>query len=136
MSAPANPATSTGIAPVPAVPDTATAPDEPTVHALHASLVRPVLYLGVDRMVIVLEATAVFALVLGLGVHVATVALALGIVVVLHPALVWLTARDPQAVDVYLRSRVYDDFYAPHESLARARAKRARAPKRAVPGRR
>lgn len=102
-------------------------------HPVHASLVRPVLYLGVDRMVIVLESTAIFALILGLGVHVLTVAMALGIALVVHPVLVGLTARDPQAIDIYLRSRSYDDFFGPHESLARATARAPRAPRPAVP---
>ena len=31
----------------------------------------------------------------------------------------WLTAKDPMVVEVYIRSRAYRDFYAPHATVQR-----------------
>jgi len=93
---------------------------------VHPSLVRPVLYLGVERPVIALEATLCAALLFGVGPTALTIACLAVVVVVVHPVAVWLTARDPQAVELYLRSRAYADFYAPlalpHAPMPRPRA--------------
>lgn len=93
-----------------------------TEHPLHVSLVRPILYFGVERPVIAFEATLVAGLVFSVGPHLATLLIAAIVVLVLHPTMVWLTARDPQITEVYLRSRAYADYYAPHASLASRRA--------------
>lgn len=88
-----------------------------TEHQIHLSLVRPTLYLGVERPVIALEGTLCLALVFGIGLSWATAALVALIVVGLHPVLVWLTTRDAQMSEVAVRSRAYADFYAPHAAL-------------------
>lgn len=94
---------------------------------LHASLVRPMLYFGVERQVIAVEATLVAALLFGVGPHLATLVVAAVVLLAVHPAMVWLTARDPQVTEVFLRSRTYADYYAPHGAVgARARAPRVR----------
>lgn len=94
---------------------------------LHASLVRPMLYFGVERQVIAVEATLVAALLFGVGPHLATLVVAAVVLLAVHPAMVWLTARDPQATEVFLRSRGYADYYAPHAAVsARARSPRVR----------
>jgi type IV secretory pathway TrbD component len=81
--------------------------------AIHPSLVRPVLYLGVERPVIALEATFCAALLFGVGPNALTFLCVAVVVTVTHPVAVWLTARDPQAVELYLRSRAYADFHTP-----------------------
>lgn len=84
-----------------------------TDHAVHQALVRPVLYLGVERPVIALEATLCAALVFGIGPSTLSIACVAAVVLVAHPVAVWLTSRDAQIVELYLRSRAYADFYAP-----------------------
>lgn len=91
--------------------------ERPTEHPIHPSLVRPVLYLGVERPVIGLEATLCFALVLGAGPSLATLGVAAVVMLVVHPVMAWLTAKDPLATEVAVRSRAYADFYAPHAAL-------------------
>src|SRR4051812_33416090 len=99
----------------------------PHEHPLHASLVRPIHYFGVERQVIAVEATLVASLLFGVGPQLATLVVAAVVLLVLHPTMVWLTARDAQAVEVYLRSRAYADYYAPHTSVTtRRRSPRVR----------
>lgn len=93
------------------------------VHSVHGSLVRPTLTLGVERHVAALEFTLCLTLLLGVGVRLPTICLVAVVVLLIHPTLVWLTARDPLATQVYVRSRGYADYYAPHVSVhASARA--------------
>ncbi|MDQ6829364.1 MAG: VirB3 family type IV secretion system protein [Gemmatimonadota bacterium] len=89
----------------------------PYAAPIHPSLVRPLLYMGVERHVIALEATIGLALVVGVGIHLITLALLAAVILAVHPALVWVTARDPLASEIFLRSRGYADFYAPHASI-------------------
>ena len=97
--------------------------------AVHPALVRPVLHLGVERPVIALEATVCAALLFGVGPNPLTITCVVVVALVVHPVGVWLTARDEQAVELYLRSRSYADFYAP---LATAHASHPR-PRASVP---
>jgi type IV secretory pathway TrbD component len=76
------------------------------------------LYLGVERTVIALEATLCLALVCGAGPRLPTFVICAFVVLALHPTMVWLTAMDPIASEVYVRSRTYQDFYAPHPTAA------------------
>ena len=93
-------------------------PVAPAAHAIRQSLVRPMLYLGVERTVIALEATLCLALVCGAGPRLPTFLICAFVLLVLHPTMVWLTAKDPIASEVYLRSRAYQDFYSPHPTAA------------------
>ena len=102
--------------------DTAVVGQAPREHALHASLVRPIHYFGVERQVIAIEATLVAALLFGVGPHLATLLVAALVLLVVHPTMAWLTARDPQVAEVFLRSRAYADYYAPHASASARRA--------------
>lgn len=97
--------------------------------AVHPSLVRPVLYLGVERPVIAIEATLCATLVLGVGPSMLSLACLAAVVMVMHPVAVWITSRDALAVELYLRSRAYADYYAP---LAAAYAA-GRRPNASVP---
>jgi type IV secretory pathway TrbD component len=97
-------------------------------HVLHVSLVRPVLYFGVERLVIAFEATLIAGLIFSVGPHLLTVLIAAIVVLVLHPTMAWLTTRDPQITEIYMRSRAYADYYAPHVAVAsRRRTPRVRA---------
>ena len=98
-------------------------PDEVRVteHTVHVSLVRPVLYFGVERPVIAFEGTLVAGLLFSVGPHFVTLLVAAVVFVILHPTMVWLTTRDPQVTEVFLRSRGYADYYAPHAAIASSR---------------
>jgi type IV secretory pathway TrbD component len=77
------------------------------------------LYLGVERTVIAVEATLCLALVCGAGPRLPTFAVCSFVVLALHPTMAWLTAKDPSVLEIYLRSRAYRDFYAPHAPVLR-----------------
>jgi type IV secretory pathway TrbD component len=81
---------------------------------VHASLVRPQRYLGVERVVLGLEATLCVAVLTTGGLTIASLVVVALVVFTVHPVMVWVTAKDPQATEVYVRSRRYADFYAPH----------------------
>lgn len=103
------------------------------LHPIHGSLVRPTLTLGVERHVAALEFTLCIALVLGIGLSVPTLCLVAFVVVAIHPTLVWVTAKDPLATEVYVRSRAYADYYAPHASANAALRGRVPRPRPSIP---
>ena len=89
------------------------APAGPEVHVLHASLVRPILFAGVEPRAAALEALTAGLLLFGVGFHVATVALAVFYLTVVHGVMVWVAKQDPQMSQLYLRSLAARDFYHP-----------------------
>lgn len=91
-------------------------------HTIHASLYRPVLFAGAEPGVVVLEVTTAFALVFGVGLHVATVLLAAFYLIVVHGLMVWIARQDPYMTSLYVRSLGASDFYSPHGSLTSASA--------------
>lgn len=95
------------------------------VHVIHSSLVRPMLFAGVEPAVAVLEVTAVFGLLFVVGVHAVTVLLALLYVTVVHSVMAWIARQEPQATILYVRSLGTRDFYA---ALAGIRARPTRTP--------
>lgn len=80
---------------------------------VHPSLHRPVLFAGVEPAVAILEVTVAFALVFGIGIHLATIALAAVWLTVVHGLMVWVAKQDPQMIALYVRSLRARDFYAP-----------------------
>ena len=91
--------------------------DRPESHPIHASLCRPVLFAGAEPAAVILEVTTAFALVFGVGLHVATLLLAVFYLTVVHGVMVWIARQDPQMSALYLRSLGARDFYAPHAGL-------------------
>jgi type IV secretory pathway TrbD component len=93
---------------------------------VHPSLHRPVLFVGVEPAVAALEIAMAFALVFGVGLHLATVALAAMWLTVVHGLMTWIAKQDPQMIALYLRSLRARDFYvatAPvHQAAAPIRA--------------
>ena len=85
-------------------------------HVIHASLYRPVLFAGAEPAVIVLELSTAFALVFGIGLHVATVLLAVFYLTAVHSAMVWVAKQDPHMTALYVRSLSARDFYPAHGS--------------------
>ena len=86
-------------------------------HVIHASLYRPVLFAGAEPAVVVLEMTTAFALVFGIGLHVATLLLAVFYVTVVHSVMVWVAKQDAHMTALYVRSLSARDFYPPHTGL-------------------
>lgn len=105
------------------------ASDMAAAHPIRQSLVRPMLYAGVERVVIALEATMCLGLLFGAGPKLPTLGVCAAIVLVLHPTMAWLTAKDSLATEIYVRSRAYRDFYAPQPTARRA----GRSPRPSVP---
>ena len=90
---------------------------QPERHPIHASLYRPVLFAGAEPAAVILEVTVAFALVFGIGLHVATVLLAAFYLTVVHGVMVWIAKQDPQMSALYVRSLGARDFYAPHAGV-------------------
>ena len=78
---------------------------------VHASLVRPVLLGGAERELVLVNTITVLALVLGLGPHPASLALAALLATVGHSALVLAARFDAQMFRVYARHVRFQPFY-------------------------
>jgi type IV secretory pathway TrbD component len=89
-------------------------------HVMHASLYRPVLIAGAEPAVVVLEMSTAFALVFGVGLHVATVLLAVFYLTVVHSVMVWIAKQDPHMTMLYVRSLGARDFYPSHSAVLTA----------------
>lgn len=85
----------------------------PEAHVIHASLHRPVLLAGVERGLVIVEATLVTALVVMGGLDWRTLSVAALLALVLHPAMAWATRADAGIAEVYVRSLGAQDFYPP-----------------------
>ena len=89
-------------------------------HVIHASLYRPVLIAGAEPAVVVLEFSTAFALVFGVGLHVATVLLAVFYLTVVHSVMVWIAKQDPHMTALYVRSLGTRDYYPAHSAALTA----------------
>lgn len=103
--------------------------DGRTPHAIHASLIRPVLFAGAEPAVVIVETTTAFALIFVVGFHLVTVALAAFWLIVVHGVMVWVAKQDPQMVELYTRSLFGRDYYVP---LAKAHVP-TRPPRPSIP---
>ena len=98
---------------------------------IHSALHRPVLMAGVDRGLVIIEATLVTALVVMGGLDWRTLSVAAVLILVLHPTMAWATRTDSMIAEVYVRSLGAQDFYPPVASgRARPAAVRAAIPPR------
>jgi len=82
-------------------------------HAIHLSLLRPVLIAGVEPEIAGVEAAITFALLFLVGLHVATILVAAFYLLVVHSIMAWVARQDPVMVRLYLRSLTARDFYPP-----------------------
>ena len=78
---------------------------------VHASLVTPILIAGVERRFAILEGGLLAVLLLAIGFHVQTVALAALLLFIVHPLLKKAARRDAQGFDLYVRSLRFQSFY-------------------------
>ena len=86
-------------------------------HTVHTSLFRPVLFAGAEPAAVVVEGLAAGGLLLGVGFHVATIALAIFYVTVVHAVMVRLASGDPEISQLYIRSLSGRDYYPAHARL-------------------
>ena len=87
------------------------------LHVIHSSLYRPVLFAGAEPGVIILEIATSFALVFGVGIHVATLALAAFYLTAIHSLMVSIAKDEPQMIALYVRGLASQDFYFPHSGI-------------------
>ena len=99
------------------------------LHVIHASLHRPVLFAGAEPGVIILEIATSFALIFGVGIHVATVALAAFYLTAIHSLMVSIAKDEPQMIALYVRGLASHDFYFPHTGIHRSPV----TPKQSIP---
>ena len=100
------------------------------LHVIHASLYRPVLFAGAEPGVVILEIATAFALVFGVGIHVATLALAAFYLTALHSLMVSIAKDEPQMISLYARSLAGHDFYFAHAGIQASPV----VPKPSIPG--
>jgi type IV secretory pathway TrbD component len=86
-------------------------------HVIHPSLYRPVLFAGAEPGVVILEIATSFALVFGVGIHVATIALAAFYLTALHSLMISIAKEEPQMIALYVRSLASHDFYFAHTGI-------------------
>lgn len=91
---------------------------------IHKALYRPAFFLGVPRVLVVLEGTFLLAFVMGAGLSLRTVVAVVVGVMVVHPGMVYAFAQDSAAMQVFLRSFALRRFYSAQPAM--------RAPKVAV----
>src|SRR2546422_5699045 len=94
----------------------------PTTHVIHASLVRPALYAGVEPAVVMVEASVAFALVFVVGFHLVTLLLAFFWLTAVHSTTVWVAKQDAQMSTLYVRSLFAQDYYPAHAGVQAAPA--------------
>jgi type IV secretory pathway TrbD component len=78
---------------------------------IHQSLVNPILIAGMERGPAITLLTAIVTLILGPGLHVYTLALAAGLLIVGPYVLAKLANYDPQFEAIMIRYAVYDHVY-------------------------
>jgi type IV secretion system protein TrbD len=78
---------------------------------VHVALITPILIAGVERRFAILEGGLLAVLLLAIGIHLQTVALAALVLFVLHPLLQKAAKRDAQGFDLYVRSLRFQSFY-------------------------
>jgi type IV secretion system protein VirB3 len=78
---------------------------------VHRSLIRPILLAGAERRLVMINATLITTLVLGVGLFPVTVISALLLATLGHWCLVQAANSDPMMTAIYLRHLRYDDVY-------------------------
>ncbi len=78
---------------------------------IHASLTRPLLLAGAERELVLMNGTAIAALIFGVGFHWASVTMAIVFATVGHWALTRVAKHDPQMSRIYIRHVRYQEYY-------------------------
>lgn len=92
---------------------------------VHPSLIRPILWMGVERKLVALNLFLVVVLLVTFDFRLVGCLIAAGFGLAFHSLSLWLTKQDPYLVEKYVRSRYYADFY-PARAARTAAAPRVR----------
>jgi type IV secretory pathway TrbD component len=84
---------------------------------IHASLTRSLLLAGAERELVLMNGTAIAALIFGVGFHWASVTVALVFATVGHWALTRVAKHDPQMSRIYIRHVRYQEYYPARASV-------------------
>ena len=79
--------------------------------AIHMSLTRPLLLAGAERELVLVNGTAIAALIFGVGFHWASVTVAVLLATAGHWALTRAAKHDPQLSRIYVRHVRYQEYY-------------------------
>ena len=85
--------------------------DAPRRMPIHLSLTRPLLLAGAERELVLVNGTAIAALVFGVGFHWASVTVAVLLATVGHWALTRAAKHDAQMSRIYVRHVRYQEYY-------------------------
>ena len=85
--------------------------DAPRRLPIHLSLTRPLLLAGAERELVLLNGTLIAALIFGVGVHWASLGMAVLLATVGHWGLTRAAKHDPQLSRVYVRHVRYQEYY-------------------------
>jgi len=86
---------------------------------IHMSLTRPLLLGGAERELVLVNGTAIAALIFGVGFHWASITMAILLATLGHWALTRAAKHDPQMSRIYVRHVRYQEHYP---ACARAQA--------------
>ena len=98
---------------------------------VYQSLIKTPLYAGVDKGFLIFELTTIGFLFFVVGFHLVTLLVAVVWAAVIHPLMVWISAKDPLLAILYVRSLSAEDYYAPTPQRS---AKPPRRVKPSIPG--
>ena len=91
--------------------------DENRRTSIHSSLTRPLLLAGAERELVLINGTAIAALIFGVGFHLASVAVAIVFATIGHWALTRVARHDPQMSRIYIRHVRYQEYYPSRASV-------------------
>jgi len=78
---------------------------------IHLSLTRPLLLAGAERELVLLNGTTIAALIFGVGLHWASITVAILLASVGHWGLTRAAKHDPQMSRIYVRHIRYQEYY-------------------------
>ena len=91
--------------------------DESRRTSIHSSLTRPLLLAGAERELVLINGTAIAALIFGVGFHLASVTVAIMFATIGHWALTRVARHDPQMSRIYIRHVRYQEYYPSRASV-------------------
>lgn len=85
--------------------------DAPRRTPIHLSLTRPLLLAGAERELVLVNGTTIAALIFGVGVHWASITMAILLATVGHWFLTRAAKHDAQMSRIYVRHIRYQEYY-------------------------
>jgi type IV secretion system protein TrbD len=85
--------------------------------SIHSSLTRPLLLAGAERELVLINGTAIAALIFGVGFHWASITVAIIFATIGHWVLTRVARHDPQMSRIYIRHVRYQEYYPARASV-------------------